>query len=56
MTNKNHFVLQYEGNKRNEVDIIYKMIENFEVKNIIEPFCGTCAFSFFFIFKISEKI
>ena len=46
MNNKNHFFIPYAGNKRNEVDELIKEI-NFEgVKNIIEPFCGSSAYSF----------
>jgi len=44
---KNHFILPYAGNKRNEVDEIFKHI-NFEKKTvIIEPYCGTSAMSYY---------
>jgi site-specific DNA-adenine methylase len=46
---KNHFFFGYHGNKRNEVEGIYKTIVNMEgindVKTIVEPFCGSCAMS-----------
>lgn len=52
---KNHFFFSYAGNKRQEVELIYKNIKNkIEdlIKNnsdvcIIEPFCGTSAFSYY---------
>lgn len=48
---KNHFYFSYFGNKRNEVNQIYQNI-NFDNTNlIIEPFCGSCAMSYF----ISEQ-
>lgn len=39
------FYFSYEGNKRNELKEINKMLENVQYKRIIEPFGGTCAFS-----------
>lgn len=44
---KNHFFFPYSGNKRTEVENLYKQI-NLENKEIIvEPFCGSSAFSFY---------
>lgn len=44
--NKNHFVYGYFGNKRQETDTILKNIDLAGVKTIIEPFCGSSAFSY----------
>ena len=44
---KNHFFIAYFGNKRSEVEEIYKNINLDGIENIIEPFCGTCAFSYY---------
>lgn len=44
---KNHFFFPYAGNKRTEVENLYKKI-NLENKEIIvEPFCGSSAFSYY---------
>lgn len=44
---KNHFFFSYCGNKREEVDRIYQQL-NLTNKNIfVEPFCGSCAMSFY---------
>ena len=49
MSSKNHFFFSYTGNKREEFDKIYKNIkeeiENKKINTIIEPFCGSVAFS-----------
>ena len=44
---KNHFYISYVGNKREEVKEIYKSINFSKTKIIIEPFCGSCAMSFY---------
>lgn len=48
---KNHFLIPYAGNKRQEVEIIYENIKkeilNEDIKTIIEPFCGTSALSYY---------
>lgn len=46
---KNHFFIPYAGNKREEVETIHEFIKDrIENKNlIIEPFCGSCAISFY---------
>jgi site-specific DNA-adenine methylase len=46
---KNHFFFSYSGNKRDEVETIHDALKN-NLKNIttiIEPFCGSSAFSFY---------
>lgn len=46
---KNHFIYSYVGNKRDEVEQIYKALEDEDtlkdVTHIIEPFAGSCAMS-----------
>jgi site-specific DNA-adenine methylase len=44
---KNHFFFPYAGNKRQEVVRIHDMIKDKlnGVDTIVEPFCGSCAFS-----------
>jgi hypothetical protein len=46
---KNHFIIAYSGNKRNEVETIYNYLKDKldNKKIIIEPFCGTSAFSYY---------
>lgn len=46
---KNHFIIPYSGNKREEVEILYDRIKDKidNVKYIIEPFCGSCAMSYY---------
>ena len=55
--NKNHFFFSYAGNKRKEFNDIYDQIkdklDNIEI--IIEPFCGTSAFSYFLSLKHPKK-
>lgn len=44
---KNHFYIAYSGNKRDEAETTYDKI-NFEgITTIIEPFCGSCAISYY---------
>lgn len=46
---KNHFYISYNGNKRTEVEYIYNSVKD-TISNyttIIEPFCGTCAISYY---------
>jgi site-specific DNA-adenine methylase len=56
---KNHFFFGYAGNKRQEVELIF---DNYIIKKyhsilsqpnkiIIEPFCGTCALSYYLSLK-----
>ena len=48
---QNHFIFGYAGNKRGEVEVIQNYLEqnyNFEkIKTIVEPFCGTSAYSYY---------
>jgi 16S rRNA G966 N2-methylase RsmD len=46
---KNHFYISYPGNKRDEVEKIYDLIKDSINENtvIIEPFCGSCALSYY---------
>ena len=44
---QNHFYIPYPGNKRKEVPLIYDQLFFDNVKYIIEPFCGSAAFSFY---------
>lgn len=44
---KNHFYFGYEGNKREEVEIIYEKLNFDGITTIIEPFCGSCAMSYY---------
>ena len=51
---KNHFLISYAGNKRQEVENIYNycktLLNNNEIDTIdtiIEPFCGSQAFSYY---------
>jgi hypothetical protein len=51
----NHFLISYEGNKRSEMPEIYKHLELNNIKNIVEPFGGTCAFSYYVWKNNKEK-
>ena len=44
---KNHFYMSYSGNKREEVENIYNLIDFNNIATIVEPFCGTCAMSYY---------
>ena len=46
---QNHFYMPYFGNKRNEVIKIYNELNlnNKEIDTIIEPYCGSCAISYY---------
>ena len=46
---KNHFIISYAGNKRQEVETIHNYIKDKleGIETIIEPFCGTSAMSYF---------
>jgi site-specific DNA-adenine methylase len=46
---KNHFIFPYIGNKRQEVELVYEHVKD-DIDNasvIVEPFCGSSAFSFY---------
>lgn len=49
---KNHFYISYAGNKREEVEKIFENIDFTGITTIIEPFCGTCAVSYYISTKI----
>ena len=44
---KNHFYIPYVGNKRQEVERLYEVIDFTDITTIIEPFCGSCAMSYY---------
>lgn len=48
MKTKNHFIIPYVGNKREEYEHIKPLLQlqDDKLKNIIEPFAGSCAISF----------
>jgi len=48
---KNHFFFGYAGNKRGEVEDIYNNINFDKIDTVIEPFCGTCAISYYIYTK-----
>lgn len=54
---KNHFFIAYFGNKRQEVEKIYNEIkDNIDKYNIIvEPFCGSSAFSYYIWLNNKDK-
>lgn len=54
---KNHFLIPYHGNKRNEVERIYNLIESKinDIDIIVEPFCGSSAFSYYVWLKNKDK-
>ena len=54
---KNHFFMSYAGNKRNETEGLYNVIKNDiqNIKIIIEPFCGSAAFSYYISLKHPKK-
>jgi hypothetical protein len=52
---KNHFIIAYPGNKRNEVEKIYSNLQLDNITTIIEPFCGTSAISYYLSVKHPKK-
>ena len=54
---KNHFLLPYPGNKRNEVEGLYNEIINKldDITTIIEPFYGSSAFSYYILTKHPKR-
>lgn len=44
---KNHFPIAYFGNKRRECEHIFNNLDLADIDTIIEPFCGSGAFSFY---------
>jgi len=55
--NRNHFLISYPGNKRQECEHIFNSLkDNLEnIKTIIEPFCGSSAFSFYMSVKFPKR-
>lgn len=54
---KNHFIFPYSGNKRNECENIYNNIKDKldGITTIIEPFCGSSAFSVYMASKFPNR-
>jgi site-specific DNA-adenine methylase len=54
---KNHFLISYFGNKRNEVENLFELIKDkLEIINtVVEPFCGSSAFSYYLSTKFPKK-
>lgn len=48
---RNHFIMSYFGNKRSECEKIHENIKDIIIKKnittIVEPFCGSSAFSYY---------
>ena len=54
---KNHFFIPYAGNKRSEVEKIYNSLKDKieDIEYIVEPFCGTSAFSYYMSIQHPKK-
>ena len=54
---KNHFFIPYDGNKRREVEGLYNQIKDKldNIDTIVEPFCGTSAFSYYLSLKHPKR-
>lgn len=52
---KNHFFFSYAGNKREEVEHIYSKINFENIDTICEPFCGSCAMSYYIWKQLPTK-
>lgn len=52
---KNHFVISYVGNKRDEVETIYKNLNFVDIDTIIEPYCGSSAISYYISLQEPKK-
>jgi len=44
---RNHFYTSYFGNKRSEAKYLYDLLDLTNITTIIEPFCGSCAISYY---------
>ena len=51
-----HFYISYAGNKRREMNEIEPFIDLKGIKTIVEPFCGSSAFSFHIYDKINKDL
>lgn len=52
---KNHFIISYYGNKRDEVEKIYNFLDFTNINKIVEPYCGSSALSFYIASKHPKK-
>lgn len=52
---KNHFFFSYTGNKRDEVEKIYNKLDLNNINTIVEPFCGSCAVSYYIWTQNKDK-
>jgi len=52
---KNHFFFSYAGNKREEVEHIYNLLDSENIDTIVEPFCGSCAMSYYIWTQNKDK-
>jgi site-specific DNA-adenine methylase len=52
---KNHFFFSYAGNKREEVEHIFNKLDLNNVDTIVEPFCGSCAVSYYIWSQNKDK-
>jgi hypothetical protein len=52
---KNHFFFSYVGNKREEVEHIYNLLDLNNINTIVEPFCGSCAVSYYIWSQNKDK-
>lgn len=54
---QNHFLIPYYGNKREEVEEIFNLIKDDleNITTIIEPYCGSCAMSFYISLQYPNK-
>lgn len=55
MKYNNHFFISRPGNKRNEAYDFINLVNFDNIKNIIEPFCGSSALSFHIWLKYGNK-
>lgn len=55
----NHFIFPYAGNKRDEMKFILpeikELLDSDKIKYIIEPYCGSSAFSYFISLLYPQK-
>jgi len=52
---KNHFLYAYSGNKRNEIESLFNIINFDNITTIVEPFCGSSAMSYYISTKHPKK-
>ena len=52
---KNHFFFSCCGNKREEVEHIYNLLDLENIDTIVEPFCGSCAMSYYIWTQNKDK-